>query len=88
MFALAAIATYTYVKFKNESRYPDIYSENTDGPVFLSFTIVCFSPGFKSGFLLPEKSNARGITPRAPLSGVNMTHLERIILSFCCRFLQ
>ena len=51
MFALAAIATYTYVKFKNESRYPDIYSENTDGPVFLydwfhSFLLsICTRPG-------------------------------------------
>ena len=40
LLSLAAIAMYTYVKVKHESRYPDIYSENTDGPDFLSFTLT------------------------------------------------
>lgn len=40
MLLLAAIAIYTFYKAKQSSRYPDIYSEKTDGPDFLSFTLT------------------------------------------------
>ena len=35
-----ALAIYTYYKAKNNSNYPDIYSDNKDGPNFLSFTLT------------------------------------------------
>ena len=40
MLLLAAIAIYTFYKAKQSSRYPDIYSEKTDGPDYLSFTLT------------------------------------------------
>lgn len=38
MLSLAAVAI--YILQGNNSRYPDIYSDNTDGPNFLSFTLT------------------------------------------------